>query len=46
MIPNGYLGYFYYTDRRVARQQQWPPSRGEQVIQIEKDLLRQYADPT
>ena len=45
MIPNGYLGYFYYTDRRVARQQQWPPSRGEQVIQIEKDLLRQYADP-
>jgi 6-phospho-beta-glucosidase len=45
MIPNGYLGYFYYTDRRVARQQNWPPSRGEQVIQIEKDLLRQYADP-
>ena len=45
MIPNGYLGYFYYTDRRVARQQKWPPSRGEQVIEIEKDLLRQYADP-
>jgi 6-phospho-beta-glucosidase len=45
MIPNGYLGYFYYTDKRLARQQQWPPSRGEQVIQIEKDLLRQYADP-
>jgi 6-phospho-beta-glucosidase len=45
MIPNGYLGYFYYTDRRVARQQQWPPSRGEAVIEIEKDLLRQYADP-
>jgi 6-phospho-beta-glucosidase len=45
MIPNGYLGYYYYTDRRVARQQKWPPSRGEQVMQIEKDLLRQYADP-
>ena len=45
MIPNGYLGYFYYTAKRVARQQKWPPSRGEQVIEIEKDLLRQYADP-
>ena len=45
MIPNGYLGYFYYTDKRVARQEKWPPSRGEQVMQIEKDLLRQYADP-
>ena len=45
MIPNGYLGYFYYTERRVARQQQWPPSRGEQVMEIEKDLLREYADP-
>jgi len=45
MIPNGYLGYFYYTDKRLARQQKWPPSRGEQVMQIEKDLLRQYADP-
>ena len=45
MIPNGYLGYFYYTGKRVARQQKWPPSRGEQVIEIEKDLLRQYADP-
>jgi 6-phospho-beta-glucosidase len=46
MIPNGYVGYFYYTGKRVARQQKWPPSRGEQVIEIEKDLLRQYADPT
>jgi 6-phospho-beta-glucosidase len=45
MIPNGYLGYFYYTNKRVARQQKWPPSRGEQVMEIEKDLLRQYADP-
>jgi 6-phospho-beta-glucosidase len=45
MIPNGYLGYFYYTNKRVAHQQKWPPSRGEQVMEIEKDLLRQYADP-
>ncbi|MDD5367810.1 MAG: 6-phospho-beta-glucosidase [Anaerolineaceae bacterium] len=46
MIPNGYLGYFYYTSQRVARQQSdWPPSRGEQVLEIEKELLCTYADP-
>lgn len=45
MIPNYYLEYFYTTDRKLAEQKQWPPSRAEQVIQIEDDLLRQYADP-
>jgi 6-phospho-beta-glucosidase len=45
MMPNYYLGYFYYTSRKLAEQQKWPPSRGETVIEIEKDLLRQYADP-
>jgi 6-phospho-beta-glucosidase len=45
MIPNSYLQYFYYTGHKLADQQKWPPSRGEEVIGIEKDLLRQYADP-
>jgi len=45
MLPNGYLQYFYHTDHKLAAQEKWPPSRGEQVIEIEKDLLRQYADP-
>ncbi len=45
MIPNYYLEYFYTTDRKLAEQQQWPPSRAEQVIKIEEDLLRQYAEP-
>ncbi len=45
MIPNGYLQYFYHTDHKLADQEKWPPSRGEQVIEIEKSLLRQYADP-
>ncbi len=44
-IPNYYLQYFYHTDRRLAEQKHWPPSRAEQVIQIEEDLLRQYAEP-
>jgi 6-phospho-beta-glucosidase len=45
MIPNHYLGYYYYTAQRVAAEQKWPPSRGEQVMAIEQDLLREYADP-
>jgi 6-phospho-beta-glucosidase len=44
MIPNYYLHYFYYTRRVLAGQEQWPPSRAEEVIDIEKDLLRQYGD--
>jgi 6-phospho-beta-glucosidase len=45
MLPNYYLQYFYYTDRMLKKQQEWPPSRGEEVTEIEKDLLGQYADP-
>lgn len=46
MIPNYYLQYFYYTAKKLAAQSKWPPSRGEEVITIEKDLLRQYANPS
>ncbi|GAB4485476.1 MAG: 6-phospho-beta-glucosidase [Anaerolineales bacterium] len=45
MIPNSYLQYFYYTEKKVAAQQNWPPSRADEVIQVEKGLLQQYADP-
>jgi 6-phospho-beta-glucosidase len=46
MMPNYYLGYFYYTDKKLKAQEKWPPSRAEEVMEIEKDLLREYADPT
>jgi 6-phospho-beta-glucosidase len=45
MIPNDYLQYYYYPARKLADQQEWPPSRAEQVMAVEKDLLRQYANP-
>jgi len=45
MIPNYYLQYFYYTDKKLKMQENWPPSRAEEVMEIEKDLLREYADP-
>ncbi len=45
MIPNYYLHYFYNTDHKLSEQNNWPPSRADEVIEIEKELLRQYADP-
>jgi len=45
MIPNYYLQYFYYTNRKLAAQENWPPSRAEDVMAIEAELLAQYADP-
>ena len=45
MIPNYYLQYFYYTDKKLKAQEKWPPSRADEVIEIEKSLLEQYADP-
>ncbi len=46
MMPNYYLQYFYYTDKKLKDQKKWPPSRAEEVMEIERDLLRQYADPS
>ncbi len=45
MLPNYYLQYYYHTGRKLKSQESWPPSRGEEVIEIEKGLLEQYADP-
>ena len=46
LMPNYYLQYFYHTDKKLKAQEAWPPSRAEEVIEVEKDLLRQYADPS
>lgn len=45
MLPNYYLKYYYYTDRELIYQDNWPPSRAEKVMEIEGELLRKYADP-
>jgi 6-phospho-beta-glucosidase len=45
MIPNGYLQYFYYPHQKVAVQEKWPPSRAEEVVEVEADLLKKYAEP-
>ena len=45
MVPSYYLKYFYRTPEVIRQQENWPPSRAEQVMAIEKDLLAKYADP-
>ena len=45
MIPNYYLQYYYHTEHKIAAQRKWPPSRAEEVMEVEADLLQQYADP-
>ncbi len=44
MIPNYYLTYYYSTLHKLEEQKKWPPSRAEEVMEVEKDLLREYAD--
>lgn len=45
VIPNDYLEYYFQRAKKIALQKQWPPSRAEDVLLVEKDLLAQYADP-
>lgn len=45
MMPNYYLNYFYQTEQKLKAQEKWPPSRADDVIEIEKGLLEQYANP-
>ena len=45
MLPNDYLRYYYETPKMLEKQSHWPPSRAEEVLAIEKDLLKAYADP-
>ena len=45
MLPNYYLQYYYYTEHKLHQQDAWPPSRAEQVMEIEGKLLAQYAEP-
>lgn len=45
MVPNYYLKYFYYTEDKVQEQRNWPPSRAEEVMEIEKGIFQRYADP-
>lgn len=43
-IPNDYLQYFYYRDRKLQEQKNAAQTRGEACVEIESRLLSYYAD--
>lgn len=43
-IPNDYLQYFFYPERKFNELQQAPQTRGEACVDIESRLLSYYAD--
>lgn len=45
VIPTYYLQYYYYHPQRLAEAKAAEKSRGEVVLDVEKQLLKQYADP-
>lgn len=45
MIPSSYLRYYYHQQRILADQRDGGPTRGEQVWEIEQQLLQSYRDP-
>jgi 6-phospho-beta-glucosidase len=45
MIPCGYLNYYYNRDSMYQELKTAPRSRGEEVREIEEQLLRMYQDP-
>ncbi|MEA4869686.1 MAG: 6-phospho-beta-glucosidase [Christensenella sp.] len=43
-IPNDYLQYFFYRERKYLELKQAPQTRGEACVEIESRLLSYYAD--
>ena len=45
VIPTYYLQYYYFHPSRLAEAKAAEKSRGEVVLEVEKELLKKYADP-
>jgi 6-phospho-beta-glucosidase len=46
VLPTYYLQYYYYHPDRVREEKEAGKTRGEVVLEVEKDLLKKYADPS
>jgi 6-phospho-beta-glucosidase len=45
LIPSGYMQYYFHRDRMVKRYLERGKTRGEEVLEIEKEVFAAYADP-
>jgi 6-phospho-beta-glucosidase len=46
VMPTYYLQYYYFHPQRLAEAKAAEKSRGEVVLEVEKELLKKYADPS
>lgn len=46
LIPCGYLNYYYNHDFLLAKQKKAPKTRGEEVQEIENQLMAMYQNPS
>lgn len=46
LIPSPYLQYYYHTADRIKGLQEKPTSRGEDILELEKEIFAAYADET
>lgn len=44
-LPSPYLQYYYHTSKRVKELKAKEFSRAEEVLQVEKEVYKDYADP-
>ncbi|GHV12499.1 6-phospho-beta-glucosidase [Spirochaetia bacterium] len=44
-IPSPYLQYYYHTSRRIQKLRDAPLTRGERVLELEKEIYAAYKDP-
>ena len=45
LLPIGYLGWYYHTDRALENLKKAAKTRGEKVMEIESQLFEAYKDP-
>lgn len=45
-LPSPYLQYYFHTDQVVRKLKAQPLSRAEQVMRLEAEIYRDFADPT
>ncbi|HIY63127.1 MAG TPA: 6-phospho-beta-glucosidase [Candidatus Mediterraneibacter stercoripullorum] len=45
-LPSPYLQYYYHTGRKVEALRSASQTRGEYVLELEKEIYAAYADPT
>lgn len=46
LIPSGYTQYYFHTRERVEQLKSQERSRGESILELEKQIFREYAEPT